>query len=257
MFKVTFKLLWVFKLFLLFGYTAYVQSADSKYTIVLSGCLSGVYDSSNRCIKNPTPEQKNQSELREKKKQEESSARKKLQQQAEQQKIIAQRAREAEHKRAVDAQLKLMGGSESRRVEAERLVMLREKADAALASDKSCKEVTQSYQLNRIGSDEMTARFRMKEAMSNSAHMASCGNSPLIDISPVICKNTSLNPVQLPKPPVGGCLACISEDMATKMYGWKKGVGYPIAAKGEAQWTCSITTKCKQKSCGSGNVRAM
>lgn len=166
----------------------------------------------------------------------------------------SKRAKDVEHKRKVDAQLKALGGNESNRANAERLVKLKEQVAKSGQGESNCSVIIKPYTKDMFGESEQIARSQMVAAMKNSGF--ACGDSPAVSISDITCKDITLKPLENPKPPVGNCLACISEELAAKFYGWKKGVGYPAPVKEKTKWACSVTAKCNVSKCGNKATKA-
>lgn len=71
----------------------------------------------------------------------------------------------------------------------------------------------------------------------------SCGSARLLSHSGLSCAQDAA--VTLKKPPVGSCLACISEKQAIAL-GYVPGKGWP---KPLATWTCRTTAKCERERC--------
>ncbi|MFA9201816.1 MAG: hypothetical protein ACEQR8_11685, partial [Cypionkella sp.] len=63
---------------------------------------------------------------------------------------------------------------------------------------------------------------------------------------------TQQNQLYIKPPPVGTCLSCISEAMATNMYGWVKGKGYPPP---KTEWVCKAVVTFTAEKCGSGTSK--
>jgi len=110
----------------------------------------------------------------------------------------------------------------------------------------------------RQGTQQITDRAATREAAEAEIARArgTPGGSESIVESSVSAPTCSQQKVlYLKPPPVGKCLACISEALATDLYGWVKGQGYPPPA---TEWVCKATVTFTAERCGNGpsKVRA-
>ena len=93
---------------------------------------------------------------------------------------------------------------------------------------------SQSWQ----GKDQASA---MLSATRGSANV--CGRDAKVSTSPPACKRDPV--LQMTRPPIGTCLACISEKQAIAL-GYVPGRGWP---KPNESWTCSVSAQCKVEKC--------
>jgi len=75
------------------------------------------------------------------------------------------------------------------------------------------------------------------------------GSESIVSSSVSGASCTQRNQLQLKGPPVGNCLACISEQMAINLYGYVPGQGYPPP---KTEWVCKATVTFVAERCGSG-----
>ena len=152
----------------------------------------------------------------------------------------------AEKARKVEALSEALGGREAaaKRLQPldEEAAKYRPKAPAAICTTKT---VAKPFSVTRANQVEAVAAIdrEQKSACGNGGRYL-YANSPR-------CK--SLPPVALPRPPVGDCLACISEKMAKNLYNWDPVSGYPPLPPD--QWSCEVTVQCEVRRC-TGNSSA-
>lgn len=160
-------------------------SAQGVTEIVISGgCSSDVYDSGGRCIDNPSPEQRRLQDEKNKRERE----------QRERERLIRE-AKEAEFKRQVDAQVKIMGG-EHRRAEAERFVKMREAANAARPKVSKPQTPPSQCKDTRIADGFSSAWLEnVADARAQVERWATrCGTNG-ISCGPITCKGINTDPV--------------------------------------------------------------
>lgn len=162
-----------------------------------------------------------------------------------------QARKQAEFNRKVDAQLAKMGGNPARRGEAERFVRMQD--DAQKARDKIPKRNCTS----RTWSQPMTSQGRTRDAAFASltgavAMKSGCnitGSESVLSMSLATAANCSERALpSLKPPPIGTCLACITEKQAVAL-GYVPGKGWPPPQK---EWVCKATASCAAEKCGTG-----
>lgn len=139
------------------------------------GC-SGVYDGSGNCIDNPTPEQRKEADDRARKEQERADA-----------EARARQAKADDRKRKVDLEVSSMG--EHRRKEAERLVDMREAANAVRPPLKRTCNTAQQVRYVDGGSVVSMAEARQRAASKWAASCKKpgwkCGEITCTEIKPI------------------------------------------------------------------------
>jgi hypothetical protein len=166
---------------------AYAQRLNG---LIITGCGSGVYDSGGRCIDNPSPEQRRLQDEKNKRERE----------QRERERMVRE-AKEAEVKRQVDAQVKVMGG-EHRRAEAEQFVRMRDAANAARPKVNTPQTTPSQCKDTRI-SDGYSSGWvaNVADAQAQVTQWASrCGTNG-ISCGPVTCRRIN-NELMPNRPPV-------------------------------------------------------
>jgi hypothetical protein len=157
----------------------------------------------------------------------------------------------AELDRKVDAQLARMGGNPARRAEAERFVRMQEDAQKARAKlpKRQCTSRTWSQPMNTSGQTRDAAFAQLTGAVSRKSGCNIGGSESVLSMSLATAANCSERALpSLKPPPVGTCLACITEKQAIAM-GYVPGKGWPPPKK---EWVCKATVACAAEKCGSG-----
>ena len=164
-----------------------------------------------------------------------------------------ERARQqAEHDRKVDAQLASMGGNPARRAEAERFVRMKEEAEKARAKipKRQCTSRTWSQPFSTSGSTRDAAFASLTGAVDRKSGCSIGGSETLLSMSQATAANCSERALpSIKPPPVGTCLACITEKQAIAL-GYVPGKGWPPAKK---EWVCKATVSCAAEKCGTGS----
>lgn len=160
---------------------------------------------------------------------------------------------EAERQRKIDAIAQQLGPT--KRAEAERLQRMNEEIAALRPKSTSASKPRQCTQRQGIQQVSSSASTREAAEKSVSRSRATPGGSESILSSSVggascIQRNMS----EFPKPPVGTCLACISEWMATNYFGWVRGQGYPPP---KTEWVCTASVTYTAERCGKGESKVL
>jgi hypothetical protein len=159
----------------------------------------------------------------------------------------------AEHKAKIDAQMQALNLPESRRKEAERLNAMREAAEKARPKPpaKMCKSRLLNAFAETNGKSQAEAMSAMMAAVAHDCQ-ARTGSGANSAAAPKCKLNKGYREAY---PPVGKCLACITEAQATSL-GWVKGKGWPPPEPD--YWTCSATAQCSKplNDCGGAKVSA-
>ena len=164
--------------------------------------------------------------------------------------------REAAHKAAVDAQMDKFGLNERRRAEAERLEAMRVAAEKARPKPKApprqCTRRAFSQLLTNTASSQSVASQSLTTAIARKSGANIGGSESVISMTggtPVCTQKTAFEPKL---PPVGKCLACITEWQAAEFYGWVRGKGYPPP---KVEWICQATVQITAERCGTGTSK--
>ena len=167
-----------------------------------------------------------------------------------QEKKRAAAEREQEKQRQIEAAAKARRDAEvkaetdrlgaHRQAEIRRKLELRDKAMAARPKEptKQCRIERNTRNSSWQGKTNGDALLSAQRGVRSL-----CGSGEMLGSTAPVCSPDPVN--ELPKPPVGDCLACISEKQATSL-GWVKGVGWP---KREPTWTCKASATCKVEKC--------
>ena len=214
----------------------------------ISVCTGIILD--GYCVDNPTQAQRDRYQ-----------AEQRAEQDRRERELRERQAREAEFRREVDAQLASMGGNPSRRAEAERFVKMRQDAAAARAKlptpPRQCTSRTWTQPFTSSGKTRDAAFASMTTAVARKSGCNIGGSESVLSMSQATAANCtertlpSLASVTLngKYPPIGTCLACISETQAASL-GWVKGKGWPAPEK---EWVCTATVQCAAERCGTGS----
>ena len=163
-----------------------------------------------------------------------------------------ERARlKAEFDRKVDAQLASMGGNPARRAEAERFVRMKEEAEKARAKipKRQCSSRTWSQPMNVSGRTRDAAFANLTDAVSRRAGCNIGGSETVLSMSLATAANCSEHVLpHLNPPPIGSCLACITQQQAVAL-GYVPGKGWPPPPK---EWVCKATASCAAEKCSTG-----
>ncbi|MFC3711146.1 hypothetical protein ACFOMD_01095 [Sphingoaurantiacus capsulatus] len=158
------------------GSVAGAGLAQGVTEVTISGGCGGVYDAGGYCIDNPTPAQRRDAEERDRKQRERDEADRR-----------ARVARQAEFDRKVDALVDRMGPH--RRAEAERLVKMRDAADAVRPKPKKACPVTRQVRYvdgdSSVSQAEARQRAEAKWAASCSRPGWSCGPITCAERKPI------------------------------------------------------------------------
>lgn len=164
-----------------------------------------------------------------------------------------ERARlKAEFDRKVDRQLASMGGNPARRAEAERFVRMQEEAEKARGKlpKRQCTSRTWSQPFSTSGRTRDAAFASLTGAVDRKSGCSIGGSESLLSMSMATAANCSERTLpSIKPPPIGTCLACITEKQAVAL-GYVPGKGWPPASR---EWVCKATVSCAAEKCGTGS----
>jgi hypothetical protein len=206
------------------------------------------------CVDNPTQEQldrhKAQQELdRERKEQAEKERleRERIRierEQAEKERIAA------EEKRKVDVIANQIGPG--KQAAAEKLSTMNEQLRALRPKPRprQCASRSFSQTMSNSSANQGNAYDRLMAAIAMKTGANITGSESVVSMTatgaPSCSRQSVVDP--MPKPPVGDCLACISESQA-KLLGYIPGKGWPPP---NSEWVCKVAVQVVAEKCSSG-----
>ena len=158
----------------------------------------------------------------------------------------ADRLRKARAEAEIRAEIDRLGAH--REAEIRRKFELRDRALAARPKapptpPKQCTTQRASATQTWVGKSQVEA-----QTLAQRGTRSVCAANRQLSASSPVC--VAKPAPRLPRPRVGDCLSCVSEQMAGNLYGWKKGVGYPPVPP--PQWECKVTAQCEVEKCTAG-----
>lgn len=154
---------------------------------------------------------------------------------------------EAARQQRVDAIAEQIGPG--KRAEAERLQRMNDQLAALRPKPRPtpARQCTQRAGIQRVSATRDTREAA--EAEVARARATPGGSETIVAnrVSGASCEQRTEAQIMRP-PPVGTCLACISEQQATAL-GWVKGTGWPPP---RVEWVCTATIDYTAERCGSG-----
>lgn len=179
---------------------------------------------------------------------------------AEAKRLAAEAARKAEAARVegerqskVDAIASQIGPG--KRAAAERLARMNEELAALRPKPKvqprQCTTRSFSQVLTNTASSQSTASQSLATAIARKSGANIGGSESVVSMTGGAPSCTQETVLTMKPPPVGKCLACISEALAAQ-FGWVPGKGYPPP---KVEWVCKATVQVTAEKCGTGSAK--
>lgn len=155
--------------------------------------------------------------------------------------------------RRVDAEVAIVG--EHRRSEVEARIRMQDAAanarGQAYAKKQSCSERSFPGTISARNSARERAEASLQRSIGMKSGCSITGSETLISMAAGSSSCVSQVIYEGPRPKVGKCLACITEQQAINLFGYVPGKGYPPP---RTEWVCKAQVQCVAQKCASGPV---